>query len=430
MAITTAHMKAFGSRVLPDANEAASSAPVSIWRDRAGGAGLGGWLAADACRASGELVLTNARLVTRSDVFSGTLHVVQGRIVDIDTRRSGVQAAIDLAGDFLVPGLIDIHTDYLERHLEPRPGVAWPSLMALIAHDRQVAAAGVTTVFDSLCVGDRMAGRVRDRESLTGSLEALELAQLDGLLKAHHFLHLRCEVSADDVVETFAGLVDHPLARLVSLMDHTPGQRQWRNLAKWRKVTSRDLDPGEDLDSILKRRTSVPPEVSAAARFAVAELCHERGLALASHDDTTAEHIAEAVANGATISEFPTTALAARLARDAGMQVVMGAPNVVIGHSHSGNASARELAAQGLVDGLASDYVPVSLLQASFVLHQELGIDLARAVATITAKPAAMLGLSDRGEIAQGARADLVRVRLCRQAPIVREVWREGVRVA
>src|SRR5512147_179266 len=340
-----------------------------------------------------ELVLTNARVVMRDAMFRGTVHVVGGCIAGIDTLRSGIASAVDLEGDFLIPGLVDIHTDNLERHLEPRPGVAWPSFAALVSHDRQIAAAGVTTVFDSLCVGDQRRGIARRLAALVESLAAMERAQADGMLKSEHFLQLRCEVSAAEVVETFEELVDHPWVRLVSLMDHTPGQRQWANIAKWRQFNSGGNISAVELDAIYRRRTSLGVEVAASARREVARICHERNLVVASHDDTTAEHIADAAADGATISEFPTTAFAARLARSAGMHVVMGAPNVVLGSSHSGNVSARELASEGLVDGLASDYVPVSLIHACLLFHQAMGMEMPAAVATVTAAPASMVGL-------------------------------------
>jgi alpha-D-ribose 1-methylphosphonate 5-triphosphate diphosphatase len=378
---------------------------------------------------AGEVVLTNARVVMRDSMFCGTVHVVGGRIADIDAKRSSVSSATDLDGDFLIPGLVDIHTDNLERHLEPRPGVAWPSFAALVSHDRQIAAAGVTTVFDSLCIGDQRRGRARCQDALVKSLQAMEQAQADGLLKAEHFLHLRCEVSADDVVETFETMVDDPFVRLVSVMDHTPGQRQWRDIDRWRQFHLVGNMSSAELNAIYERRTSRDAEIAASARGDVARMCRDRGLVLASHDDTTAEHIAEAAAEGVTISEFPTTAVAARLARSAGMQVVMGAPNVVLGGSHSGNVSARELAAEGLVDGLASDYVPVSLIQACLLLHEAMGMAMPAAVATVTAKPAAMIGLADRGEIAPGLRADLVWVKAYDHMPVVRGVWRGGRRV-
>jgi alpha-D-ribose 1-methylphosphonate 5-triphosphate diphosphatase len=375
-----------------------------------------------------ERILTNARIVTGSDIFRGTVHLVGDRIAAVESGRSGLPSAVDLQGDILMPGLVDVHTDNLERHLEPRPQVVWPGLPALLAHDRHVAAAGVTTVFNALCIGDRHRGRARPDDALSDAVRAMERAQQDELLKAEHLLHVRCEVSTDAVVETFIRLIDDPLVRLVSLMDHSPGGRQWRDLDRWRQGL-RIVATDEELTAIFEQRRQFPEERKHAARREVAGIAACRGIPLASHDDATGEHVEEAKALGVTICEFPTTREAAEAARAAGMRVVMGAPNVVLGASHAGNASARSLAADGLVDGLASDYVPMSLIEACFILHQTVGVPLPAAVATVTAQPAAMVGLGDRGEVAGGRRADLVRVRIYQRMPIVTSVWRAGQRI-
>jgi alpha-D-ribose 1-methylphosphonate 5-triphosphate diphosphatase len=377
-----------------------------------------------------ELILTNGVVVTPQAVFHGTVHVVGRTIAAVDPAKSHATSAVDLEGDYLIPGIVDVHTDNLERHLEPRPGVQWPNLAALLMHDRQVAAAGVTTVFDSLCVGDYDDGKAGRRDALVPSLKATEEAQAAGLLKAEHLLHLRCEVSADGVVEAFTDFVDDPNVRLVSVMDHTPGQRQWANLDKWRQFNTRRNVSEAQLMEILERRRERQHRLAPGARRAIVSICRHRGLKLASHDDTTAEHVAEAITDGIDISEFPTTVEAARLARAAGIHIVMGAPNVVLGGSHSGNVSARHLAGLGLVDGLASDYVPQSLIQACFLFHEVVGLDVCQAVDAVTRKPAAMVGLDDRGEIAPGKRADLIRVRSYLHMPVVRSVWREGTLVA
>lgn len=376
-----------------------------------------------------ERVLTNACIVAGSASFRGTVHIAGERIAAVETGISSLRTAVDLQGDLLIPGLIDCHTDNLERHLEPRPGVAWPSLAALLAHDRQMAAAGVTTVFDALCIGDRHRGQARRPEALRDAVRARDEAERQGLLKAQHLVHLRCEVTTEGAAEAFAALVDEPCIRLVSLMDHTPGQRQWRDLDRWRchdPVVAADVDA----DEIRLRRQKFPAERAAAARAEIAALARGRSLILASHDDTTEAHIAQAAAEGVSICEFPTTPEAARAAQARGLQVVMGAPNVVLGGSHAGNVSARALALAGLLDALASDYVPISLIEACFILHHGLDIPLPAAVAMVTAKPASMLGLADRGEIASGRRADLVRIRPQQQMPVVTAVWRAGTRVA
>lgn len=380
--------------------------------------------------AAHECVLTNARIVTADAVFMGTVQVRGGRIADIDAGTTGLSSVIDLQGDYLLPGLVDVHTDNLERHLQPRPGVVWPSAGALIAHDRQIAAAGITTVFDSLCVGDRDRGSAGRPVSVIESLRAMERAQAEGLLNSEHILHLRCEVSAEGVVESLGALIDDPSVRLVSLMDHTPGQRQWTDLANWRRFQrGNDLSDG-DLQVIYDQRTSRGADLADAVRVQVAQMCRQRRLALASHDDANVDHVLQAADLGVTISEFPTTAAAARAARCEGMRVVMGAPNMVLNGSHSGNVSARELVAAGLVDGLASDYVPNSLIQACFLCHQLLGMPLPAASALVSAAPAAMVGLDDRGVIAPGKRADLLHVRLHGHMPVVCGVWRRGERVA
>src|SRR5690606_3283895 len=166
---------------------------------------------------------------------------------------------------------------------------------------------------------------------------------------------------------------------------------------------------------------------SAPNRRAIAALCRARGIILASHDDATGEHVAEAGVDGVKVAEFPTTIEAAQASTDAGMAVLMGAPNLVRGNSHSGNVSARDLAERGFLDILSSDYIPFSLLQAGFHLSKAVeGISLPEAIARVTRNPAEAVGLTDRGTIATGRRADLVRVRADDVTPVVRTVWREG----
>src|SRR5581483_11041810 len=184
------------------------------------------------------MIITNARVVTGREEFFGTVQVRNGRIAAVDRGGSANPSAEDWGGDYLLPGLIELHTDNLEKHLMPRPGVRWPISSALIAHDAQIAAAGITTVFDALALGDLDETSVRAGMSLPYA-EALANAQRSALLRADHFLHLRCEIAAPDVVEVFAQLVDHPRVRLVSVMDHTPGQRQWTDLVKFRQYTER-----------------------------------------------------------------------------------------------------------------------------------------------------------------------------------------------
>ena len=337
---------------------------------------------------------------------------------------------LDLEGDYLLPGLIEMHTDNLERHLLPRPGVHWPSALgAALAHDAEIISAGVTTVLDSVYVGTPMRENNSRARLLKASIEAIHLSREQGLDRAEHLLHLRCEFAGQNVLEQLEPHIDEPVLALVSLMDHTPGQRQWADLAKWR-LYHRDKNWSEEqARGIVEKLTAMQLKYAEPNRRAIVEMCGQKNLPLASHDDTTDEHVEEARLLGISISEFPTTIQAAKSAAASGMHVVGGSPNLVRGESHSGNVSVRDLASKGLLDCLSSDYVPGSLMHAVFFLHRDMGLALHRATAMASANPASALGLKDRGRLEKGLRADMARVRLVNGFPAVTAVWRQGERV-
>lgn len=377
---------------------------------------------------SAELVLANAGVVLPDGVVRGHVLIRDGRIAAIETGATP-RGAEDLDGDLLLPGLVELHTDNLEKHLKPRPGVHWPVLPALVAHDAQLAAAGITTVLDAMRIGDRGhdAGLTERMAETTACIDA---AQGDGLLRAEHFLHLRCEVGEPLAAEEFERLALHPLLRLVSLMDHAPGQRQFTDLAQWRLYYGGTYGlSDEDLERLRIEQQARSARYADGNRRRIAALCRQRGVGMASHDDATEAHVAEAVELGLSMAEFPTTEAAAAAARRHGLATIAGAPNLVRGKSHSGNVAAATLAGLGLLDVLSSDYMPVSLLHAVFVLHRALDMPLPRAVDTVSGTPAGLIGLDDRGAIRPGLRADLIQVREGDAAPIVRRVWRAGRRV-
>jgi alpha-D-ribose 1-methylphosphonate 5-triphosphate diphosphatase len=380
-------------------------------------------------RSRPELVLTNARIVTPDDTFEGTVVARGCGIARVDSGTSRAPGAVDFGGDYLLPGLIELHTDNLEKHVAPRPGVRWPMPAAVLAHDAQIAGSGITTVFDALTVGEVRQEAVR-AEMLLGSVEAIAATQREGGLRAEHFLHLRCEVAHETIVQTIEQLIDHPLVRLISLMDHTPGQRQFASIEKYYEYYQGKFGYSDaEMAAYIAQKTDLNQRFGDANRRQLAALGRARGLPQASHDDGTLAHIEEAVELGLTIAEFPTALEAAIAARRHGMAVVMGAPNVVRSGSHSGNISARHLATAGLLDILSSDYAPVSLLHAAFLLRDAIGMPLPEAVAKVSRNPARALGLADRGEITVGKRADLARVRLVEGMPVARHVWRGGERV-
>jgi alpha-D-ribose 1-methylphosphonate 5-triphosphate diphosphatase len=377
-----------------------------------------------------EFVLGNARIVTRNEIVTGSLAVREGRVSALDTGATAA-AAQDLDGDLLIPGLVELHTDNFERHMMPRPKVYWPEMPALLGHDAELAAAGITTVYDALGVGDSdMAGGIRGR-SMEGVLAAIDQAEAKGALRAEHRLHVRVELPAPNAVELFRPFEAHHRVGLISLMDHTPGQRQWENLEQARIYYTGKKGWSDALfDRKVAEAGALQERYVNPHRRHFVEYARGQGIALASHDDTKPEHVEEAHAEGVVISEFPTRIEAARAAHAVGMTIVMGAPNVVRGGSHSGNVAAVDLARLGLLDSLSSDYVPASLLMAAFKLTADAGYSLPQAVATVSLNPARAVGLADRGEIALGLRADLVQVRLIGSQPVVRAVWREGRRVA
>jgi len=375
-------------------------------------------------------VFKNARLVLGEEVRDGGLSVSDdGRIADI-----GGASAVpghDCEGDYLLPGLVELHTDHLEVHYAPRPKVHWNPVSAVQAHDAQIACAGITTVFDALRVGmDEDADlRYSDMRALA---DAIETGQREDRLRADHFIHLRCEVSAPDVMQAFSVFEDDERVRLISLMDHTPGQRQFVSLDSFRAyyMGKKGFNDAQ-MDAFIEERKARADKNAPQNRQQISDYAQARAIAIASHDDATLDHVDEAITLKTKIAEFPTTTEAAKASQGAGMAVLMGAPNVVRGGSHSGNVSARELAENGWLDVLSSDYVPVSLLQAAFQLADEVeAISLPKAVGMVTSTPAEAIGLSDRGRLEPGRRADLVQVRLVGQIPIVRGVWREGRRVA
>ena len=379
-----------------------------------------------------DTIIGNARIVLAERVIEhGWVAFANGRIEAIG-EGDAPSGSEDAGGDLLMPGLIELHTDHLEAHYVPRPKVFWDPVAAVISYDGQLATSGITTVLDSLRVWrEDGAEEVDGRADVMA--EAIAAARAANLLRADHFLHLRCEIPMPSVVEEATELVGRPDVKLMSLMDHTPGQRQFRDEAKLRDYY-RGKGGGKtdaELDALFEKRFHYQKTYAAANMREIVALAHRYEIPLASHDDTTEENVADAIKDRVAVAEFPTTMEAARGLHQAGIDILMGAPNVVRGGSHSGNIAAIDLAREGVLDILSSDYIPSSLLMAALQLPRDVpAIDLASAVRTVTKTPAEAVGLADRGEIAPGKRADLIRVHVARDIPVVRSVWREGRRVA
>ena len=377
-----------------------------------------------------ETILTNALIVLPREVLPGTVVLRGGEIHEVQPGRSHLPGARDLEGDHLIPGIVDVHTDNLERQVQPRASARWPSRSAMLSHDAQTAAAGVTTVLDALCLGDLGfdTGRTQTFQDGVRDLDALAGT---GLLKSEHFLHLRCELPAADMVPLADRVADHPRVRMVSLMDHSPGVGQYRDLARYKqmRVKQQNLTEAEvdrRIAELLAQRGELRER---QRRWLLGRVAH-RNLPLASHDDATPEEVEANAADGILISEFPVSMEAAEAAKARGVAVIAGAPNIVRGGSHSGNVAAADLVRAGRVDVLASDYVPPAMVEAAFQAAASGATTLPRAIAMITDTAARMVGLHDRGRVEAGLRADLVQVRPHEGLAAVRRVWRAGQRVA
>ena len=371
------------------------------------------------------ITLSNAQIVLAGSVLQGSLTIENGRIAAIGAGSGGE----NMEGDFLIPGIIDLHTDNLERQVLPRSNARWPSRSAMLAHDAQCAAAGITTVFDALCLGDIGFEKARNETFENGYNDLRELTAA-GMLKTDHFLHLRCELPAPEMPDLLQVAIDDELVRLVSIMDHSPGLGQYADIERYRNMREREGFSPREVDDVVMTLQANHQTYHVPNRTLVLEAVQQRGIPVASHDDRTEQEVARNHGEGITISEFPVSLEAARAARRLKMRTIAGAPNIVRGGSHSGNVAVTDLIRAGILDALASDYVPAAMLEAAFCTVAQGLLSLPQAMALITSGPADIVGLADRGRLAAGLRADLVQVRLFNGTPVIRAVWHQGKRIA
>lgn len=377
-----------------------------------------------------ELTLANAKLVLADDVVTGSLRIQDGQIVAIDVGSTTTGADIDCEGDLLIPGLVELHTDNLERHLQPRPKVDWPHAAAILAHDAELASVGITTVFDALRIGSVVSNDLANYGKYARQV-ASEILDLRArrALRISHFLHLRAEVCSETLIEEINEFDATDRVGIVSLMDHTPGQRQFRDTTKYRDyVCGKHGLPLEDFDAYIAEKLERRAKYGDAHEAAAVAGAKRLGAILASHDDTTRDHVEQSAAHGIKLAEFPTTLEAAQACKENGIITMMGAPNQIRGGSHSGNVASQDLAENDLLGILSSDYIPSALLMAALQLGDLWG-NLPKGIATVTRGPARAAGLSDRGTLEVGKRADIVRVGSLGATPMIRGVWSEARRV-
>lgn len=358
---------------------------------------------------NGRMWLSDITLVLADRVLKrGSLRIEAGRIAEIVDRP--VPGGVTGPGLTVFPGFIDMHGDMIELELEPRARVDFPMEVALASLDARLAAAGVTTAYAAVSFSR---GAVDgERRSCEHTSEVIRrLHDLRRTCRVDHRIHARFDITFDNAIGVLGKLLDDGQVDLVSLMDHTPGQGQYRNIethikAKAAEYGISETEARQKVTTTIATR-SRPQEVLMRNMTAVSRMCADHGVSLASHDDDTVEKARMMGDLGARIAEFPVTMQAAQVAAERGLMTAMGAPNAMRGQSYSGNLSARDLHAAGLLHILASDYHPGAMLAAVRVLANNDRAGLAGAVRLASCNPARALGLIDRGDLSPGKRADL-----------------------
>jgi alpha-D-ribose 1-methylphosphonate 5-triphosphate diphosphatase len=378
--------------------------------------------------------LSNLKIVLPDAILErGSVRIEGGLIAEIIEGQAPADVP-SLHGLTLIPGLIDLHGDMLERDVEPRPSARFPTEMGLIELDKRYAGAGITTAFTAISFSWRK-NDIRSQENAIEMIETVNRLRDEMLVDV--CVHARFEVTNTETVPILKDLLEHQLVQLVSIMDHTPGQGQYKDIDHYLNFMQKWL--GTDLDTLGEHKERIIAKlkeniVAAAAKSRdwdivadVLRVASEYGVPVASHDDDTTEKVERQAAIGVSISEFPVTKEAAQSARDLGMKIVMGAPNAYRGESTSNNLSAMDAIHDGLVDILATDYYPSAILHTAFKLAREGVMPLESSIKLASTNAADAMGMEDRGRIAVGCRADLVLVHENGLYPRARGTIRKGI---
>ena len=360
-----------------------------------------------------DLLIRGAHVVLANGILpDASVRIANGVIVDVSA-SIGVagrsERVIEADGRWLLPGLVDMHCDAIEREVQPRPGVQLPFEMALREIDRKLAMVGITTMYHSVSFG---AGEgVRSNEVAAALIRAItEFGEGPSLVR--HQAHLRFEISNWEAIDLVATLVSEGSVGLLSLMDHTPGQGQYRDPTRYRDYVKKTFWIGEaEVDRIVREKHEGRARVTEAHLRELGEIARSARVPVAGHDPDSSESVQIAAARGASMLEFPMSLPVARYATEAGLDVCVGAPNVLYGRSHDGNLSAREAIAANAANVLCSDYYPSGLLPAVWTLVEQGIKSLPTAVAMASLHPARAIGLGFvAGSIEPGWLADLLLV--------------------
>jgi alpha-D-ribose 1-methylphosphonate 5-triphosphate diphosphatase len=371
-----------------------------------------------------KTLLTGASVVLAASVLAeASVLIEDGVIAAIEPAGARGARRVDLSGRLLLPGLVDLHCDALEKELEPRPNARFPLDFAVAQADLRFAAAGITTPFHAIAFASGELG-VRDAATAAALARAVRAHAPQALVDNR--VHCRYEISDAGAAPLLLRLLDEGAVSLFSLMDHTPGQGQFKHARDYKDFLAGAYQKsGAQADALLARKRGA----LAAARARVVELAAaalKNGVPVASHDDDAPERISAMAALGARISEFPVNARTAAAARACGMRTVFGAPNILRGGSQASSMRALDAVRAGLADCLCADYAPASMLAAVFAIVEHGGLDLPAAARLVSLNPARAAGLENRGEIAAGKRADLLVVDVSRRPLRPCQVWAGG----
>ena len=355
--------------------------------------------------------LSNFTLVLPNEVVDqGSIRIEDGVIAEIRSERVA-NATFDGGGRLLMPGFVDLHGDMIEREIAPRPNATMPIDFGIHELDKKLAAAGVTTAYAAVSFAtESVYGHVRSLETTSAVIKGISSLRDDLLID--HRVHARYEITNVGAAPTLERLLEDGVVDMVSLTDHTPGQGQYNNIEAYiLSMSERRSMSREAAEDVVARRIAMRQDPDIERKLHdIVSLSLKHKLSLASHDDDSAEKVAEMHDLGVTISEFPVTLPAAEEAHRRGLWTLMGAPNALRGQSMSGNLSALDAAKAGLLGIIAADYHPAAFVPAIFKIAEVASGGLPAAVAMATANAARSAGLTDRGAIAVGQKADLVAV--------------------
>ena len=376
--------------------------------------------------------LSGLRLILPNEIIeNGSISIVDGKIAEIveGPITQSDQPIIHAPHLSAIPGLVDMHGDMYEREVQPRPRANIPADLALHELDKRLVGTGITTAYAAISFNWQTQNTLRTEEKARYFINTVN--ELRPHLLADHYVHSRFEITNPGAGEVLQELVAEDKIHLVSVMDHTPGQGQYRDIEKFVKHMTEwknlhgdgETVTEDDMRKYVEERQTWPKAWDVVKD--VASKSKEYGITMASHDDDTVDKVRFMADFEVKISEFPVSAEAAAEAQSLGMHVAMGAPNAMRGGSLSGNLNAAQAVADGLVDTLASDYHPASMLHAAYALHRNGIKSLPEAIALVTANPAHGVGMHDRGTLEVGKRADIVLLD-DREMPRVHGTLREG----